>query len=597
MASKTLAVKHSRGLAIQNIAAILRIADLEGFSRVRDRLNSMAKEMSRQATNTYVDTIKIFAAHYGNWIGAAVLVLAFLSAVVAIGPVHEFPMADDWDYARTARQLAETGIFQRSEYSQATLILHAVVGALVIHLFGFSFTALRFSTLALALLTLFAVYALLLELQFDPLRSVIGALTLLVIPEFVYLAFSYMTDIPALCWLTIALFFYVRALQRSDARWAWLASIFAALVFLVRQTGILAPLAFLAVIVWRMPRAQWATYSVAGCLIPLLVLVVYIFLPGQNTLTNWGTQSVTLGLTWNELVSPGAGETYLRRAVQSLLWLGFYVIPLGVAFFHPRAVRYNLSRLRGALLVGVILAVTLVVVHLGERGEWFPYFFRAGMRPYLSFVVADQGGARGAIFPTWFVVALTALAALAGIVLAGIAIQKFHSNISMASQFILVLTALIGLTTLFFGIWYERYLLPLMLGAIMLLLDASRRERFAPYFSAWGFAALALFSWALMQDYWSWNEARWQIGHQLLAQNIPAREIDAGYEWDGWYMYEKAAQYVQNTGKPLIIEPWRYVIDPQYALAFQPARNYRIERVIVFASPFAENKFYLLHRE
>ena len=106
--------------------------------------------------------------------------MAFCALLVLVGPRHEFPVEDDWDYSKTVLNLLQTGEFHRLEVTQATVFFPALWGALSSSLFGFSFTTLRISTLVLALGALLFFYALLGELEFEPSRRLLATLSLMV---------------------------------------------------------------------------------------------------------------------------------------------------------------------------------------------------------------------------------------------------------------------------------------------------------------------------------------------------------------------------------------------------------------------------------
>src|SRR5258708_37113902 len=101
------------------------------------------------------------------WPPAACL-LGFALLVVLANPLHDSPMGDDWEYARTVQRLLATGQFYRSPVVQATVLFPALWGALFSWLWGFSFTTLRLSTLPLAAGTLALFYLILAELGFEP---------------------------------------------------------------------------------------------------------------------------------------------------------------------------------------------------------------------------------------------------------------------------------------------------------------------------------------------------------------------------------------------------------------------------------------------
>ena len=197
------------------------------------------------------------------------LLLAGLGALVAVlSPFHNTPVQDDWDYARTVQLLLRTGTFQRSEIAQATELFSALWGSAFARLLGFSFDTLRLSTLVLSAASLLIFYALLGELGFSGARRIAGAATLLACPLFVFLSFSFMTDVPALACLLAALYFYVRALHRGDLRQALVGSVFVSLAFLTRQLGLVSALAAASYFFMRPPMRKTAgESSLAGAAI------------------------------------------------------------------------------------------------------------------------------------------------------------------------------------------------------------------------------------------------------------------------------------------------------------------------------------------
>src|SRR6266850_6812147 len=86
--------------------------------------------------------------------------IAFLwsVAVVIVNPIGNFPLNDDWAMATTVKRLVEDGIYRPSGWTGMPLITQTLWGALFCIPFGFSFTALRFSTLAISLTGVFGTY-------------------------------------------------------------------------------------------------------------------------------------------------------------------------------------------------------------------------------------------------------------------------------------------------------------------------------------------------------------------------------------------------------------------------------------------------------
>jgi hypothetical protein len=121
-------------------------------------------------------------------------------------------------------------------------------GALFSRLLGFSFTALRLSTLVLAWAGLLAFYGTLRELGTRPPLAGLGTLLLWCNPVVFVLSHSFMTDVPFVSLMSAALFGYVRWVKRGRTWDLSLGSVTALLACLTRQPGAalaLIPLAYL----------------------------------------------------------------------------------------------------------------------------------------------------------------------------------------------------------------------------------------------------------------------------------------------------------------------------------------------------------------
>jgi hypothetical protein len=171
-----------------------------------------------------------------------------------------------------------------------------------------------------------------------------------------------------------------------------------------------------------------------------------------------------------------------------------------------------------------------------------------------------------------------------------------------AIRFIVWNALALAIPTLLFREFYERFLLPFLPLAIILVLaalPAHPRPRVSVGLALAGVVIMALFSIALMKDYWGWMDARWPAAQALVQSGVPLDKLDAGYEWDGWNDYEHSIETIRARSLPMQITPWAYVIDPQVLFAFTPLPGYHIERTVPFASPFgaAAGRFFILQRD
>ncbi|HZQ06898.1 MAG TPA: glycosyltransferase family 39 protein [Anaerolineae bacterium] len=569
----------------------------------------MELEVQKAQTTTPTASLLARIARHPQWLGAGVIVIAFLLLILAINPVHEFPVEDDWDYSKTVWNVLQTGAFHRLEVTQATVFFPALWGALFSKLFGYSLTTLRASTLVLAVSTLLFFYALLGELEFDVPRRVLATLSLMLAPAFVYLAFSFMTDVPLFFCILAALYFYMRAWRSNNLLFAVLASIFAALGFLARQVGALVPISFaLFVLLYgrntKIPLWKWIA---SGVIIPLLVVSAYLawsqFFGGANWADRARTLTGTIGF-WFQLDTPGV---FVRRYAVATATLGIYILPLWLAvypaLFQVRDAWQNTPRLAKLLVALVTLLSIIALVRAATRYEWFPYLTdiltRAGMRPYLAFFAEGWGYHRPLIFSDAASAILTLLAGAIGIVLSALIIGRWGKPFSPPLALIYLTTLILALASLTFFTYFERYLLPLLPGVIILLLDVTRRVRVSILAGAVGLIVVALFSIALMQDYFAWNQVRWDAGRDLLTHGAPVERIDGGYEWNGWHLYDASVAFIRAQNVPMTIDPWKYILDPQYMFTFQPVPDYHIMQEYPFATPLragGTDKLYLLER-
>ena len=553
--------------------------------------------------------------------------LLFGLLVALANPLHDFPMGDDWEYARTVQRLITTGQFYRSPVVQATAFFPAVWGALFAWLLGFSFTTLRLSTLPLAAGTLAVFYLILGELGFEPERRVLGTLALMVTPLFVFNALSFMTDVPFLFWVVASLWCSLRAFRLGRASWLLAGSACAALAFLTRQLGLaLTPAAALLVLIYR-PRAEWPRWLAASLLLPLAVAAAFFAWQALARQTTWADSTITGTGTLDFIFNIQLPAALARRVVVMLLSVNMYLLPLWLAFalqWRPAWRAFNRQgrwlRLAGGGLVVFFLAS---VTYFGVRGDWWPYtrgsLTNAGLWPALAYF-AFPHDVRPPFVPEPFWIALTYLGALLAVVfavsllarvaganpapLASLSLSKEERKRSTnarayvedwlrraravgPARAVIYLShlALLALV-LVYPLFVERYFLPFLPGAIILLLEATRGLR--PSFKLAGAALLlaGIFSVGLMWDYFDWHAARWAGSQALVAQGVPPEKLDAGYEWTGWLLSDEAYAYINAHHVPVTDNPIQYVVDPEYMVTFTPQPGYRVAQEWPFYSPF-----------
>ena len=139
------------------------------------------------------------------------LALVVLLTSLLVSPTGNFPLNDDWVYAKSVQDILETGRYSGHPYSDALFVLQAYWGALFCAVFGFSFTVLRISTLVTLLIAAWGASLSAKAAGIDRNKSLLLGIVFLVNPIIMNLGYTFMTDVPFLALANLALFFFIRA--------------------------------------------------------------------------------------------------------------------------------------------------------------------------------------------------------------------------------------------------------------------------------------------------------------------------------------------------------------------------------------------------
>src|SRR5262249_32329194 len=75
------------------------------------------------------------------------VIVIYVATIVIVHPLNDFPLMDDWSYARAVHGLVEHGDWRPTGFTTASLITQSLWGAIFCFPLGFSFDALRLSTI------------------------------------------------------------------------------------------------------------------------------------------------------------------------------------------------------------------------------------------------------------------------------------------------------------------------------------------------------------------------------------------------------------------------------------------------------------------
>jgi 4-amino-4-deoxy-L-arabinose transferase-like glycosyltransferase len=470
---------------------------------------------------------------------AAVLVL-FLAAVVAVNPLRETPLEDDWAYAETVKHFLETGRYRLNDWLSANIAFQTVWGALFCQPAGFSYSALRISTIALAVMGLVAFRALALEHGLNRIAANLLTLCIASSPLFFKMSLTFMSDVPFVAVTTVALLLYTRALKQTT----WLpwvvASLAGAASILTRQFGV-ALLGALGV-VWLADRQRIARLPryLVGAALPIAATLWQLD-RGWNH-SNWAAAH---NLNRQRLYLFGTGflKNIPWRPLVILEYLAWFLMPLALvlAIAAVAALR-NRGKTVAARSTLALLSWTAVFVggvFYGVRMIGSP-----GLMPFLSWNFEILY-----ILGTKFRIVATAIAVGGGILFASALAHRYfratcrpsglHEWFLDATTFFSLLLALI-----FFLIGDEYLLIFLPFAAIAVGKAAE------PVLVEWRRTVLIL-CFLLLTGAAIWtreglcrNEAIWTLAERLHARGVRTDEIFAGWEWAGFYHFD---DYVRSS--------------------------------------------------
>jgi hypothetical protein len=535
--------------------------------------------------------------------------VAWAVLFVAIPPAaQDFPLNDDWAFARGALRLARGEGIHYGGWASMPQLGQWLWACPFVWLFGASHVTLRLSAILLSWLGLAAFYDLLRQEGHTQPRAALATAALAFNPLFFLLQGTFMTDVPALALALVSLALYGRALRGAGIGWLAGACAAAVLAGITRQNAVAVAVAA-AVLLGGRPALRRRPLWWSGVVLPVVAAgAVHVWFQGRGD------------------VRP------LQPAVPSVLTL--LLLPFLVIHFC------GLSAL--PLLVGerrpgpwrpVAAAVLLMVAWAASwlfYDKELPYPTElphpdrarpravAGLFPYTENMLTPWGAFSGSRFtgplvvgehtgrPLLFGLTARALLTLLGCAGGGVLlVRTLRQRRDVWSRPLILFTLLQIPFLLIVSDFYDRYLLFLLPGALDLAgscpREAPREQGARPAWLA-GLAVLAVFgvvSVGLMHDWLAWNAARWELGRRAVAGHIDPLDIEGGVEWDGWHAGIGTPPPRDNGPRWRVLDftrEWFAAVRGRYVLSFSElpgARRLDAEPYGLWLAP-GRREFFLL---
>lgn len=518
----------------------------------------------------------------------------FALSCLLVSPLRNVPVIDDWTYAWSVENLIRTGRLAVLDWSAHYPIFQTLWSSPWALLFGFSFGVLRLSMVVLAALGCAALYLTLRELELDRERSLLGALALAANPVFFLLSFSFMTDVPFLSMMNLALLCYLTGLKRDRPVWLWVGGLFAAAAFLSRQIGLAIPLVMLPSLFLK--EGGWT--KLPKRLAPLLVSLLGMGLLGLWVSKSLGRTSVMTqrmeGIRYLFLVSPGE---YLNYNLDLLLQAVFAIFPLLIAGISLKSRRWLLTLAASVIGGAILLWLYFGEVSLPLHGEntWSLEELGCG-RALIQGVLMVTGPAHH-----FSRLARALMLISAAVLVVGIARLLFETRGRMSKPArLMIASGLLHLGTInALWLYYDRYYLVLLPSLIYLALKLTLKTGLSRVLAWSGVAFLSFVSISGTWDALRFNEACREAFDYLRAAGVPAAEIDAGYSLNGWVLYAHP-ENLPPGAHPTEDVPWvTSQTELPYAISNTPFPGYDILKEVSWRGSLwaVSNRVYALHQQ
>ena len=514
-----------------------------------------------------------------------VIVLAWVVMELLINPRGNFPLNDDWWYARTVRILLTEHHLKLAYFPAMSLLAHVLWGALFSSVFGFSFHVLRLSTLVMGLAGIFVTYALLREIHASRTMAFVGAMAIALNPIYTELSNTFMTDVPFYALAVLSIYLYVRGLGRESKAAIIAGTLVACVAALIRQVGVIFPISFaVAYLVKNGLRTRTVLTAVVPVALGLATLLGYQRwlsmtgnMPSQYEVQTVFAQNFLHMGTWQMAV---AVADFIRTI---FVYLGLFLLPC-LLLTLPRELKISRRSLLGwapsmaffALLMGSLIYADQWMPLMRDRGNiltdcqigpvpifdvWLlglPYIEHA---PRLLWQIVTIVGVAGAAILLRHV--LTAIGDVTRR-------RKQPSPARWISVFVISVGVLYAGPLLLISkiCYFDRYFLPLMpLLMVAACLASAQSGRISRVWAASALAVLLIlggFGVAGTHDYFGWNRARWKAYLDLVeVEKIPSTKVNGGYECNGWFSYRER-------------EDWEKFIDNTYVITLGPVDGYEV---------------------
>ncbi len=505
------------------------------------------------------------------------LILIFVIATAIVYPFVEIGLTDSWRYAYPVKSLLEGRGYELGAHFAPNLFLQVFYGYLFGSITGFSFTALRFSTLVVSIFLSILIFNYLKRIQIADKIALVITLLIVFNPLFFNLTYSFMTDIPFLFLSLLSFWFFRKFYNNKQIQTYIIALLFSTSAFLIRQPAILYPLVFITI---------YVIFNIRDKKNRLLFLFTVLYSVGIWIVTNFVKSEispegkyVSVASEYIDILSTNplyfATEIF-KKFYKAIIYIGLFSLPL-IPFLLKRLIKM-LAKNRW-VDVGIFVFNATMLFFMFRADKIFPFggsvIYDVGLGPATLKDIFVLQLDHVPTLPAFFWIALTFTGQIAGsymiLNLAIFIIKK--KNIFLIA---LILTLIAYLASMSITSFFDRYLLLPSVAFILIVVELDEfKTAQRLIFSRLLIIPFIWFSVIATSDYFSWNRAREQAFIQLQNKGENIKSIDAGMEYNGWFNYK-------HNYKEIPDKSYWWVTDDKYILTFGDIPNYQKTDSVAF---------------
>ncbi len=467
----------------------------------------------------------------------------WLLSLLAIRPFGEYPVNDDWAYTHSVEVLFYQHKFFINQWPGMTLFSHILWGWAFCKLFGFSFLTLRISVIVLGVVGIFSAYHL--TRLFTQNRLIVALATMLTAfnPFYFSLSASFMTDVGFTAVSTMTALLFTKYLFTGRTKFLCGAVVLCIVSVLMRQIGVLMPLAFIPALLLR---RKFSFSNLLFSLLPGIISLSVLFL-----FSHWLSRQQTLPVDFGTIsvIVTNFFSDFFYYLWERLGYIVFYVVTIAVpvSFFGFPELWRSATKRRKYLVLLIIVPLLFFVNNIFYTLPLGNVVFNFGIGPrtlkdtYYNLV--DLYRIPKDLINVFNLFLLLSIVPFGFRLLdkTGRLIRLLRRQNTppheLATLSIIVFIVLYAVFLIFNRTIFDRYFLPLYPFILILALPDGK---WAPakkhmYLSTVYLLLVAGFSLAATHDYHSWHKSRREAASFLSDRmKVPVSMIDGGFEFNGW---------------------------------------------------------------